>query len=54
LREISHVENSSILNSILNQKCAVLPPLINNAAIPEDATVIAISLYNLILANKVL
>ena len=54
LREILHIENSSIFNGILNQECAVLPPLNNKAAIPEDATAIAISPCNLILANKVL
>jgi hypothetical protein len=54
LQEILHVENSSIFNGILNQECAVLPPSNNKAAIPEDATAIAILPCNLMLANKVL
>ena len=52
--EILHVENSSSLNGILNRECAVLPPLIKSAAIPEEATANAISPHNLTFASIVL
>jgi hypothetical protein len=49
-----HVEDSFTLSGILNRLCAVLPPIIKNAAILEDATATAISPDNLIVASKVL
>ncbi len=38
------MENSSIIKGRPNLECAVLPPGINNAAIPLEATVKTISL----------
>src|ERR1044072_6508965 len=54
LYEMLHVEDSFSLSEILNRLCAVLPPFIKSAAIPEDATATAISPDDLIVASKVL
>jgi hypothetical protein len=53
-REILHVEVSFNLIGILNRECAVLPPSIKSAAIPEEATGNAISPHNLTFASIVL
>ncbi|RIA83529.1 hypothetical protein C1645_833693 [Glomus cerebriforme] len=53
-REILQVEVSFNLIGILKRECAVLPPSIRSAAIPEEATDKAISPHNLIFARIVL
>src|SRR5581483_7741737 len=52
-REILHVEVSLSLSGILNRLCAVLPPVIISAAIP-DATTTAISPDDLTVDSKTL
>lgn len=52
--EILHVEVSFNLIGIFRQKCAVLPPSIKSAAIPDETIGNAISPDNLIFASIVL
>src|SRR5436305_15099644 len=54
VREILHVEVSLSLSGILNRLCAVLPPVIKSAAIPDDATATAISPDDLTVDSKTL
>src|SRR6266498_1799887 len=54
LREILHMEDLFNLIEILNQECAVLPPVIKSAATSEEAITSAISLSDLTLASIVL
>ncbi|PKB99246.1 hypothetical protein RhiirA5_300345, partial [Rhizophagus irregularis] len=51
---IFNVEFSNNLIGILNLECAVLPPFSNNAAIPDEATAIAILDSDLTLAKIIL
>ena len=53
-REILHVEVSFNLIGIFRRECAVLPPSIKSAAIPEEATGNAISPCDLTFASIVL
>src|SRR5215216_7834354 len=52
--EMLHVEDSFSLRGILNRLCAVLPPFIKSAAIPEDATATAILPDDLTVDSRVL
>src|SRR5437016_238473 len=53
-REMLYVEVSLSLSGISNQLCAVLPPVIKSAAIPDNATATAISPNDLTVDSKTL
>src|ERR1043165_3387112 len=53
-RGMLHVEDSLSLSGILNRLCAVLPPVIKSAAIPDDATATAMSPDDLTVDSKTL
>jgi len=49
-----HVEDSLISRGLQNLECVVLPPGINNAAMPDEAIVRTISLADLIVVDMAL
>jgi hypothetical protein len=53
-QEMLHVERSSNFREILNQECAVLPPSIKSAEIPEEATANVTFPHDRTVASKVL